>query len=100
MYAVPYFLFGSKESIINRRDGQRSETDVQENLVCNVANSTEDALCHAGNTQLVESNHTAFIIFVLSAILIGFGGSGLQVMGISYIDENVKSESVSLYLGK
>ena len=95
MYAIPYFVFGTKENIISQK------STGQNGLVCDQRNVNDSSItCHKSDANLVESNNAAFTIFICAALMIGLGGSGVQVMGISYIDENVKHEDVALYLGK
>ncbi len=42
----------------------------------------------------------AFYIFMAAAALSGIGNVGLQVLSVSYIDENVPRKKSPLYVGK
>lgn len=39
------------------------------------------------------------MLFVLAQLLLGCGGSPLFTLGTTYIDDHVRSESASLYIG-
>lgn len=40
------------------------------------------------------------MLFVLAQLLLGCGGSPLFTLGTTYIDDHVRPESASLYIGK
>ncbi len=42
----------------------------------------------------------AYRIFLVASTLLGFGNSGLGVLSITYIDENVPKHLAPLYIGK
>lgn len=53
---------------------------------------------HCVETGSYRSPH--LIIFIISMILIGCGGTPIFTLGTIYIDDHVKSESSSMYIGK
>lgn len=53
---------------------------------------------HCKETGTYRSPH--LIIFILAMILIGCGGTPIFTLGTIYIDDHVKSESSSMYIGK
>ncbi|XP_067138869.1 solute carrier organic anion transporter family member 3A1 [Centruroides vittatus] len=59
------------------------------------AAETDPKLCIEGRS----SNVLYIMIFMLAQILIGCGGSPIFTLGITYIDDHVKKESSSLYIG-
>lgn len=46
------------------------------------------------------SNAGPVMLFVLAQLLLGCGGSPLFTLGTTYIDDHVRPESASLYIGK
>lgn len=55
-----------------------------------------------GNNCL-ESKSSTFgpvLFFVLAQLLLGCGGSPLFTLGTTYVDDHVKNESSSMYIGK
>lgn len=55
-----------------------------------------------GNNCL-ESKSSTFgpvLFFVLAQLLLGCGGSPLFTLGTTYVDDHVKKESSSMYIGK
>ena len=56
-----------------------------------------------GNSQCKETGSYRsphLIIFILAMILIGCGGTPIFTLGTIYIDDHVKSESSSMYIGE
>lgn len=51
--------------------------------------------CNEGRS----SNALYILIFMLSQVLIGVGGSPIFTLGTTYIDDHVKKESSSMYIG-
>lgn len=54
-----------------------------------------DPTCHDGGTY----NAPHILIFMLAMVLIGCGGTPIFTLGTTYIDDHVKKESSSMYIG-
>ena len=46
------------------------------------------------------SNSDYLYVFILGMLLCGIGGACVYTVGVTWIDENVKSKNTPLYLGK
>ena len=58
-----------------------------------------EARCEAAENP--NSNvQDAFYVFMIAAALSGIGNAGLQVLAVSYIDENVEMKKSPLYVGR
>ena len=78
-----------------------------QNLISRSADQTDNFQFNArsifrGNNCL-ESKSSTFgpvLFFVLAQLLLGCGGSPLFTLGTTYVDDHVKKESSSMYIGK
>lgn len=60
----------------------------------------EDESCRVSEDQtLNDSNGVAYTFFVISNLIVGLGGAGVHIMGISYIDENLPKRNAAIYIG-
>lgn len=50
--------------------------------------------------QSSPSTLVPVLVFVVAQVLLGCGGSPLFTLGTTYIDDHVKPESASMYIGK
>lgn len=61
------------------------------------------AICGANQTRCLDSNPGLLgpqMLFVLGQLLHGAGATPLYTLGVTYLDENVASHLVSLYIGE
>jgi Organic Anion Transporter Polypeptide (OATP) family len=73
----------------------------------NKTESDDINLCNAtswSNTEGAsperEGVHPAYYVFVFAQLLSGVGTSGVQTLGMTYIDENAPKSRISLYIGE
>lgn len=105
VYAVPYFVFGSK----NGGTGQSEDSLSSNNLSSTgyngkLCDNQGSAQCGSEGEALGSVSHhesvTAFGIIALGCVIIGIGGSSNSTLGITYIEENVSKKDSAIYVGK
>lgn len=50
--------------------------------------------------QSTPSTFMPVMVFVVAQLLLGCGGSPLLTLGTTYVDDHVRPESSSMYIGK
>lgn len=60
------------------------------------SHDSDPTVCNEGRS----SNTLYILIFMVAQILIGSGGTPIFTLGTTYIDDHVKKESSSMYIGK
>ena len=98
LYAMPYFLYGSKE------------VTHHEPTLNGSYSSISDSTCSADNQSVVcsteymeegaDAHQTAYNLIALACVCLGIGGSCIKVMGFTYIDENVRAQDTPIYVGE
>lgn len=46
------------------------------------------------------SNHAAFIFIICGQIIVGLGWTPVMALGMSYIDDNVKTTTSAMHIGR
>lgn len=60
-------------------------------------------VCSDRGDNCIKSKASTFgpvILFIIAQILLGGGGSPLFTLGTTYVDDHVRKESSSMYIGK
>lgn len=111
VFSLPYFL-EQHSSVVDIRNNL---TNSQEENICQLpaatvqssqaghpghfinppSHETDPTLCNEGRS----SNTLYIMIFMIAQILIGSGGTPIFTLGTTYIDDHVKKESSSMYIG-
>ncbi|ELU08004.1 hypothetical protein CAPTEDRAFT_23442, partial [Capitella teleta] len=98
LMVLPFFLYPvPKEIIPVLSNNQSSEADICVREFPGY--SHDDTQCTASQTDQSRSSRGAWFIFLFAQLLNGVGGTGLQTLGLAYIDENVSKSKSSLYVG-
>jgi len=112
MTGMPYYIYGAKHSApaydsnsnLSLTDGVETESfeDKMQSFFnqaqkCS-ADSQEQNKCN-GDENGANDDRFAYSLFLLGFIVMGFGNCGLQTLGMTYIDENLKKEDTALYIG-
>ncbi|XP_076330345.1 solute carrier organic anion transporter family member 3A1-like [Tachypleus tridentatus] len=112
IFSLPYFLDQSN-SFSRSKFGRNSSNSMDENT-CQMSLPVQPH--HLGTSHFAiqppppdvnsppciegsSSNMLYILIFMLSQILIGCGGTPIFTLGTTYIDDHVRKESSSMYIG-
>ncbi|XP_071505132.1 solute carrier organic anion transporter family member 5A1-like [Diadema antillarum] len=91
---LPQFIFGAYTPTVD----SSGENDTTAN-VCNIGDPPADH-CSAEVTGDKESgNHAAFVFIICGQIIVGLGWTPVMALGMSYIDDNVKTATSAMYIG-
>jgi MFS family permease len=102
------FMFPPKESF--SPNGPQISTVVNTTLATNnqaaqvctapgLINRTT-AECSAEQKSALDGDQGAYIMFIVSQVFLGLGGSGMNALGLSYIYENVPEGNTYAYFGE
>ncbi|CAN7975460.1 unnamed protein product, partial [Ixodes persulcatus] len=92
---LPHFLFGPGVHLARQRFGPHGPMDGPWYEFCNRVADSEDCLSNVN----LEGDFTIFIMFVAN-LLHGFGSATFYVVGMSYMDDNVKKKDSPMYFGE
>ncbi|KAM7307677.1 solute carrier organic anion transporter family member 74D [Ixodes scapularis] len=91
---LPHFLFGPGVHLARQRLGPHGPMDGPGYEFCNRVADSGDCLSNVN----LEGDFTIFIMFVAN-LLHGFGSATFYVVGMSYMDDNVKKKDSPMYFG-
>lgn len=91
---LPHFLFGPGVHLATPRFAPHGPVDGLGYDFCNSVAVSEDCLSNVN----LEGDFTIFIMFVAN-LLHGFGSATFYVVGMSYMDDNVKKKDTPMYFG-
>lgn len=104
LFALPHFLAPAYQL-----EEQQNSTALGEGLCGSGAESNGSIgvdVTRGGGTQACKRDwegqeHQLYVtLFVVAQLLVGMGSTPIYTLGPTYLDDNVKKENASLYLGK
>lgn len=98
---LPFILYPRhSQELVNSYNA----TSATEHKFCVLDQGTEEAdfQCTASNSTLKSppGTHGAWYIFLFAQLLNGVGGTGLQTLGLAYIEDNISKARTNFYIGE
>ena len=89
LFALPYALY---------------PRDLEEELELRDVDDNDKWVCAAENNETVQNtdstvSNRAYGIMLFSSALLGFGNSGLSILSVGYIDDNLPRNAAAFYIG-
>ena len=104
MTAIPHFIYGSgmKELRIHTNETfSNMSTGFSDLAICQTGFTNRSDTCSLEAVDHKDSDYNAaYILLVVSSILLGIGLSPMITIGLTFIDDTVNKKKSSLYLGK
>ncbi|XP_041471626.1 solute carrier organic anion transporter family member 2A1-like [Lytechinus variegatus] len=91
---LPQFLFGA---YVPLSDGSKGNSST---ATCSAGsgNITDHCTKNEGDTDNGET-HAAFVFIICGQIIVGLGWTPVMALGMSYIDDNVKTSTSAMHIG-
>jgi MFS family permease len=100
LMVLPYLVYPRAKKVFP--SGANSSLDIlQDYCVPSSQGYSHDSYEYQCDEDLgVQQNKGAWYIFLFAQLINGVGGTGLQTLGLAYIDENVPKSQSGIYVGK
>lgn len=93
---LPQFIFGAYVPLIDRSNGNGNSSSA----TCSAVGGNMTDQCSDNDRGTDEgSNHAAFIFIICGQIIVGLGWTPVMALGMSYIDDNVKTTTSAMHIG-
>ena len=107
LFPLPHVLYGSGREVsplASRGTGNETAHWLADAPLCTeamLAGSGNGSSCDANvEMDAVHANNGAYVILILSSVILGVSLVPMNTLGVTYIYDNVEKEKAPLYFGK